>query len=319
MNLSPIILFVFNRPEHAEKTLNTLKRNVLSRESELYVFSDGPRSARDIEGTEKVRGIIDKLDGFKKITIIKKQMNLGLARSIISGVTDVISHYGKVIVVEDDLELSPYFLDYMNEALSRHEKSPRVFSIGGYSPPIETPKSYKKDSYLSYRCCTWGWATWKDRWDKVDWEVKDYNDFIKDSESIKLFNRGGEDMSQILRLQMEGEIDSWGIRWDYAHFRNNAYCFRPVRPLVNSFGNDGSGVHCASTDKYGVIINQNENFLFPDANKLEVNEEFNRRFATFYDGKKRSADSSIAEKEENAINPVLKILKRWISYTKRRL
>lgn len=308
MSLAPIVLFAFNRPEHTKRTIESLKKNPLTAESELFVFSDGPRNKKDEADVEAVRAVIDALDGFRRVMVHKKSVNCGLAGSVIAGVTDVIRQYGKAIVIEDDLQFSPHFLDYTNEALDRYENEPRIFSIGGYSPPLEMPKDYTPDSYLSYRCCTWGWATWRDRWEKVDWDVKDFDSFIKDKNKVERFNRGGDDMSHILKLQMAGKVSSWGIRWDYAHFKNDAYCFRPAYSIVGNTGNDGTGVHCAPTDKFDVPINLQTNFSFPESGQLQVDDEINKRFATFYDGRDRSGTVNAV----SITTSIAERLKRWL-------
>lgn len=288
MSIAPIVLFVFNRPEHTEKTIESLKGNPQCIQSELFIFSDGPRSKKDLVDVEAVRKIVDRVDGFKRVTVYKQLENRGLADSVIAGVSEIIRRYGKVIVIEDDLQFSPCFLEYMNQALDIYADDHRVFSIGGYSPPLEVPEHYTNDSYLSYRCCTWGWATWWDRWEMVDWQVKDFESFINDPKLVERFNRGGDDMSQILRLQMAGKISSWGIRWDYAHFKNDACCFRPIQSIVGNTGNDGSGVHCGVTDKYDIKLSKKSKFEFPEPRCLQVDEEINQRFATFYDGRQRA-------------------------------
>jgi len=292
--LAPIVLFVFNRPEHTRKTLESLRRNVLAPESELYVFCDGPRDRKDEREVEAVQSLVDSLEGFKQVHVSKRERNRGLAGSVIDGVTEVIGRHGTVIVVEDDLQFSPRFLNFMNDALARYADDPRVFSLGGYSPPLAIPKHYTEECYLSYRCCTWGWGTWRDRWDKVDWEVRDFDAFINDPEEVARFNRGGDDMSQILKLQIDNKISSWGIRWDYAHYRHNAYCFRPTYSIVGNIGNDGTGVHCAPTDKFDVAINEQSSFNLTEPDKLALNEELNNRFATFYDGRPRGAVEPVA-------------------------
>ncbi len=296
MSLAPIALFVFNRPEHTKQTVESLKQNPLAIQSELYVFADGPRDSRDEAKVNAVREYIDSLDGFGKVTINKQTANCGLAGSVIAGVSEVIRRHGKVIAVEDDLRFSPHFLDYMNDALTRYEHDTRVFSIGGYSPPLAIPGGYDEDSYLSYRCCTWGWATWEDRWQKVDWEVADFDAFIRDQKMVDRFNRGGDDMSQILKMQMAGQVSSWGIRWDYAHFKHDAYCFRPAYSIVANTGNDGTGIHCGATDKFDVPLNTKAIRTFPAPGELQLSEEINRRFATFYDGRPRDGHAPVTEK-----------------------
>ncbi len=287
MNFAPIVLFVFNRPNHTRKTIESLKKNTLSDKSDLFVFADAARNEKEIRDVEAVRSIVESIEGFRSVTLHKNHKNLGLATSVINGVSAVIEKYGRVIVVEDDLVFSPFFLQYMNESLEFYESSMKVFSIGGYSPPLEIPDEYVDDSYLSYRCCTWGWATWLNRWQKADWDMHDYEEFSKDTFQISRFNRGGDDMSQILKLQMDGKISSWGIRWDYAHYKNDAFCLRPTYSIVGNTGNDGSGVHCGATSKFDVSINMQSSFPYINSERLLIDEEINRRFATFYDGRKR--------------------------------
>lgn len=309
MTLAPIVLFVYNRPEHTKKTVESLKKNLQAENSELFVFSDGPRDQNEIANVQAVRAYVDSIEGFRNITICKHAKNNGLAPSVIAGVDSIIQRYGKAIVIEDDLLFSPYFLDYMNQALDHYVDDSRVFSIGGYSPSLQIPKNYSADSYLSYRCCTWGWATWADRWEKVDWNVKDFDAFIKNSQEIERFNRGGDDMLHILKLQMKGKVSSWGIRWDYAHYKNNAYCFRPTRSIVFNIGHDGTGVHCGATDKFNIKINEQSTFVFPKPGDLLPNEELNQRFATFYDGRQRNL--LINQPLDRASNSLRK-LARWI-------
>lgn len=292
MSLAPVVLFVFNRPGHTRRTIDSLKRNLLASSSELFVFSDGPRGPEDESDVQAARASVEHVEGFKSVTIFQQAVNRGLAESVIEGVSDVIRQFGSAIVVEDDLQFSPYFLSYMNEALARYSQDERIFSIGGYSPPLQMPEGYVEDSYLSYRCCTWGWATWRDRWEKVDWKVADFDRLCMDQNMIDRFNRGGDDMFQILRQQMAGKISSWGIRWDYAHFKNDAYCFRPTFSIVGNTGNDGTGIHCGATDKFDVSINTQPAFVFPEPGHLQPDDEISRRFASFYDGKPR--DPSVA-------------------------
>ncbi|QWD11260.1 glycosyltransferase family 2 protein [Polynucleobacter paneuropaeus] len=291
MNFAPIVLFVFNRPEHTQKTIESLAANSLADFSDLYIFCDGPRDDKDQEAVRKVKAYIKKIKGFRSVKIKAQENNIGLANSVINGVEEVIQKYGRVIVVEDDLLLAQSFLSYMNKALDIYVNNSKVFSVGGYNPPILIPKQFAFDSYLSYRCCTWGWGTWVDRWSKVDWLVKDFPEFINDNNKIKRFNRGGDDMSELLRLQILGKINSWGIRWDYAHFKNEAFCIRPTHSLACSSGNDGSGIHCGVTDKYDVELSSKSDFIYPRDQDLKVDADINDKFATFYDGRVRDKNS----------------------------
>ena len=135
--LSPVVLFVYNRPEHTKKTIEALQQNHLASESNLYIFSDGCKNENDKIRVEKVREFIQSVKGFKSVSITQREKNLGLANSVITGVSDVINKFGKVIVLEDDLVISPYFLQYMNKALDFYEKEEQVISIHGYIYPVK--------------------------------------------------------------------------------------------------------------------------------------------------------------------------------------
>ncbi|MDI6716137.1 MAG: glycosyltransferase [Actinomycetota bacterium] len=178
-NLAPVVLFVYKRLYHAQQTVKFLQKNDLAEQSELYIYSDGPKHEHDIEKVKEVRAYLKTISGFKTITVIEREKNLGLANSIITGVTEVIDKFGKVIVMEDDLLCSRNFLSFMNKALDHYKDDKRIFSVTGLNYPIKIPESYKHDVYLAYRESSWGWGTWKDRWDKTDWQVeviKSYKD-----------------------------------------------------------------------------------------------------------------------------------------------
>lgn len=247
MDLAPIAFFVYNRPEHTKKSIDSLAKNYWTKDSILYVFSDGPRNEKDSSLINKVREIIKNTDGFKKVKIIESDKNLGLANSIIGGVSEVIKRHGTVIVIEDDLIMARNFLRFTNEALQFYKDNDKVFSITGYNfPPslMNIPKDYNKDVYFSPRCSSWGWGTWEDRWVKADWELKDFDSFIKDKKQQRLYNYSGDDKTEMLIAQKTGKIDSWAIRWDYAHFKNDAFCVYPVHSFVDNIGFDRSGRHC---------------------------------------------------------------------------
>jgi len=254
MTTAPIILFTYNRPWHTRQTVEALQRNDLAAESELFIYSDGPKSAADKESVSEVREYVRSIEGFKRIKIIQRESNMGLAKSVIDGVTDVIGDYGKIIVVEDDLISSCNFLRFMNTALTMYENRQDIFSVAGYSFLDKLPEDYDAQVYMSPRASSWGWGTWVDRWNKADWDVTDYRDFVKDRKARQLFNTGGDDLSDMLMRQQRGELDSWAIRWAYAHFRNRAYCVTPVVSKIVNIGFDSSGTHCNDSNKYDVVL-----------------------------------------------------------------
>jgi len=289
-NPSPTTLFVYNRPIHTKKTVEALKANKLASKSILYIYSDYPKKKEHKEDVKKVREYIHTIKGFKEIHITERKENYGLAKSVIKGTTEVINKHGRVIVVEDDLITSPKFLTFMNNMLETYKDEKKIYSITGYNYPpklMKIPKEYKYDIYFSPRAGSWGWATWKDRWDKADWEVKDYNQFIKNKQLQKEFNKGGDDMTNMLIKQMEGKLDSWAIRWCYTLFKNNAYCIYPTKSYIDNIGMDGSGVHCGSDLKYGNInLNTLEKLNLPQDLILDQNiiknfrGVFNKSFLT---------------------------------------
>lgn len=276
MNLfAPLVLFVYNRLEHTKRTVKSLQNAAGALQSELFIFSDGSKSKNDIENVDAVRKYIKSITGFKSVSIIEREKNLGLAASVIQGVTEIFNKYEKAIVLEDDLLFSKNFLLFMNDALNEFKNVKNIFSISGYNFPINIPQDYKHEIYLSPRASSWGWATWKDRWLKADWNVSDFNSFIKNKNQINEFNNGGNDLTKMLKNQVEGKIDSWAIRWSYAHFKNNAFCVYPVKSKVQNIGTDSSGLHSITTNKFFVELDTSA-----DARKLNSNLQPDERILT---------------------------------------
>lgn len=273
--LAPIVLFVYNRPDHTKRTVESLIKNSLADKSKLYIYSDGPKNENDSQKVQNVRNYVQSIHGFEKIEIVEREKNFGLAQSVITGVTQVLDLNDKIIVLEDDIVTTPSFLAFMNQALEFYQSNKSIFSVSGYPYSIKIPESYRKDVFISYRTSSWGWGTWKDRWEKVDWEVKDFDSFVRDKNAQKLFNRAGDDLTPMLKAQMWGKIDSWAVRWSYAHFKQNAYCLLPVRPFCKNIGTDKSGTHSSSSQKFDVELNDDRgnvnltNDLIPDAEILE--------------------------------------------------
>ncbi|MBE6535698.1 MAG: glycosyltransferase family 2 protein [Ruminococcaceae bacterium] len=249
---APVVLFVYARPDHAEKTLNALAGNDLARDSDLIIFCDGPKKESAVEKNKQVIELITKeqsLGRFRSVTLNISEKNKGLAKSIITGVSEVMSKYGRCIVIEDDVVTNPYFLTYMNDCLDTFEKDKTIFSIAGFTYPLKALKNYPHDIYLSYRSCSQAWGCWIDRWETIDWEVKDFDKLKKSFKKRKQFNRGGNDLYRMLRHQMSGERDSWAIRFCYAQSKQNMYAIYPKETLTLNIGEDGSGTHCQDTGK----------------------------------------------------------------------
>jgi len=277
-SLSPIILFVYNRPEHTQKTLQALADNSFSEKSKLYLFSDGPKNDSDIKKISKVRDIVNKLSGrFFERELTFRDSNLGLANSIITGVNQVFEYHDTAIVLEDDIVTSNLFLKFMNDALRTFEFREDIKSISGYTFPINIPKHYTKQCFIAPRVSSWGWATWKKYWTKVDWELVDYEKFIKNKEQKKKFNFGGEDLTNMLISQQKGKIDSWAIRWTYFHFKTKSYCLYPTKSLVKNIGIDNSGTHIHHPTKFNVNLHSEDRKIVLDKN-IDIDDELLENF-----------------------------------------
>lgn len=250
--LAPIIVFCYNRPEHLRKTMNWLRANKHAEESPLYVFCDGPKVNATDEQLQKIaaaRAVVDELavvPAFKEVHILKRDENLGLGTSIITGVTEVINNHGKAIILEDDLEMSPLFLDYMNKCLDHYEARKSVFSISGLSRPHPErfyPKDYPYDVYVSLTHHPTGWATWADRWAQVDWDAKAY-DVMKDQpEMIAAFRRIEYPEWDDLKRVKENGKNIWSVRFGLAHFVNHAVSICPIVSYINHIGWDEEGTN----------------------------------------------------------------------------
>ncbi|MFT4031414.1 MAG: glycosyltransferase [Siphonobacter sp.] len=241
--LAPIALFCYNRPEHLQRTVESLLRCPEAAASTLYIFSDGPRREEDVPNVEAVREYVQTIRGFAALIIDSSDVNRGLAASIIRGVDQVLNRHDKIIVMEDDLLCTRDFLHFMNESLDVYRSDARVFSVSGYLYPIQIPDDYPYEVVLLARACSYGWGTWPDRWDKVDWSVSDYPAFLKNKAAQREFMRGGEDLLPMLKKQQQGKLNSWAIRWTYAHFKNQAYNLHPIASKLESIGMDGSGTN----------------------------------------------------------------------------
>jgi hypothetical protein len=269
--LAPIALFVYNRPEHARRTVESLRANELAQHSHLFVFADAAKNEFAAAAVREVRNLIRTIDGFRSVTVIERERNLGLAGSVIKGVTQLSSAFGRAIVMEDDLLTTPDFLNFMNRALERYEAETRILSVSGFNFALSIPEEYRYDAFCSYRSSSWGWGTWKDRWQAVDWDVSDYAAFRADKNRRQLFDRGGQDLSRMLDSQMAGKIDSWAIRWAYAHFTKGGTALLSTTAKVKNIGLDGSGVHsspgCARQSE--LVLDRNSEYRFPHSVEID--------------------------------------------------
>ena len=249
---APIALFVYNRPTHTRQTVEALSTNALAADSDLFIFSDAPKSASAAGGVGEVRSYLRQIEGFKSVTILERETNWGVDPSVIDGVTMLCDRFGQVVVLEDDLVTSPWFLTYVNHALDRYRDDDRVMQVSGFMFPLEGFDE-REACFIPYSTC-WGWATWKRAWDKFDVDAEGYSQLKGDPRKQRAFNLDGAyDYFHQVERYVEGKTDAWDIRWYLSVFLQNGLSLFPTKSLVNNIGFDGSGVHCVASD---LIINE---------------------------------------------------------------
>ena len=283
--LAPIILFTYNRPQHTRRMLQALENAELAAESDVFIYSDGARNAHAIEKVNKVRAIISEPWNFKNITIIEREQNLGLAQNVILGVSEIISKYGKAIVLEDDLEISKVGLRYFNNALDFYEKEERVMEISGYMYPV-THADKLPESFFFRVANSWGWATWERAWKHYNPNIEELiADFDKDK--IKNFSIDhSENFWKQVQEYKAGKINSWAIRWYLSIFNQQGLTLYPRKSMIQNIGTDGSGTHSDSDTVYQVeLANQIPKF-FPT--EIEENKEAYQAIKHFYKHRKGS-------------------------------
>ncbi|MBI5100161.1 MAG: glycosyltransferase [Nitrospirae bacterium] len=248
MNLAPIVLFVYNRPGHIQRTVEALQKNEVAMESDLFIYSDGPGNQEEEEHVSAVRDYIKTVKGFRTVRIVERERNLGLASSIVSGVTEIIGEYGKIIVMEDDLISHTKFLAYMNAALEKYEDRKEVFSITGYSHLSDIEGNLSDSTYFLKLTSSWSWATWSNKWRYFDKNVDGWEELLRDRKKKRLFNYDNSyDYLGLLQKQKQGAIDSWAICWYWSVFKVGGLTLYPRKSLVKNVGFDGSGTHCSET------------------------------------------------------------------------
>lgn len=274
MNYAPIIVFLYNRPDKAEKTLNALKNNTLATESDIHIFIDGAKNDLAKSKVKETKKVAYSVIGFKNIKIYESKKNKGLADSIISGVTEIINKYGTAIVIEDDIVTGKYFLEYMNAALEKYKDEKKVWHITGWHNP--TKKKNSTDCFFYPLMDCWSWATWKDRWQYFEKNPKKIvNSF--NAEQIKAFNVDGlvpNKWNQVLG-NLNGRNNTWAIFWYATILKNHGLCLAPSNSIAKNIGCDNTGVHSKKSENYTITTSINNKITnFP--NVFSVNEfEYN--------------------------------------------
>jgi len=256
MNLAPVVIFAYNRPLHLQKTIEALKKNSLSSDSDLFIFCDGNKNENDKNLVEQVKNFVKQITGFKSITIFEREKNFGLSKSIIDGVTKIVNIYGKVIVLEDDLISSPYYLKFINDALDLYEYDEEVISVQGYVYPVK--EGLPECFFIQGADCQ-GWATWKRGWNLFEEDGKKLLKKLQSKRLIKDFNfNNSYSYDKMLKQQIKGRISSWAIRWYASAYLENKYTLYPGKTLIYNIGFGTSGTNTQNkylSEKFNSEIN----------------------------------------------------------------
>lgn len=300
LTYAPVALFVYNRPDHARRTIEALKQNFLAEVSDLIIFSDAAKLETQAEKVCEVREYIRDIDGFKSVTIIEREMNFGLARSIIDGVTTIIKKYGCIIVLEDDMVTSPYFLTYMNEALEKYADDERVVSIHGYVYPVVQPLP---EAFFLRGADCWGWATWQRGWACFNSDGQFLLDELKRRKLIRAFDYNGTyPYSKMLEEQIKGTNESWAVRWYASAFLAGKLTLYPGRSLVHNIGNDDSGTHCGESADFDANLSSTQISL--NNINSEPSQEGRQAFEDFFRQEKMGLLGRLAHKSRALIRLV---------------
>ena len=274
----PVILITYNRPSQTEKVLDSLKRHNVKK---LFIFSDGPKSENDLNHIYETRLLFQKID-WTDPAIIENDKNLGLANSIVNAVNYVFQKFDKVILLEDDCVPQKYFFDFIETCLDKYCDNENIFGVSGYTVPISNSilNNYPYDLYFYPRIGSWGWATWKSRWQYFEYDLsKAYQKSV--GEGIDL-EQGGNDIPRMIQKIKDGELkDVWTLNWVLTVYLNRGYYIYPTLSHIENIGLDGSGVHCNKTNRFKPNIADSKPFRFPD--DILFNEQIYRNFRKYYD------------------------------------
>lgn len=292
-NLAPIVLFVYNRPWHTEQTISALKTNELAEQSELIIYSDAAKNRETLPQVQAVREYLKTITGFKSVIVIERKKNLGLAKSIITGVTEVINQHGKIIVLEDDIVTSPAFLVFMNKALEFYKDKSKVWHVSGWNYPIDTDGLGDTFFWQVMNC--WGWATWADRWSHFEKNPERLEKEWKKEQKQHFDLDGSGVFWQQVIGNIENKINTWAIFWYSTIYENKGICLNPARTYVTNIGHDGSGVNCANSSvQKNTILNTTKESFFEK--RIVESSLAIERIKIFYKEEKKSITVRIVNK-----------------------
>jgi len=278
INLAPVILFTYLKIDPLRKTVQSLSDNFLATDTNLIIFSDGPKNINEVDRINEIRTYLKSIEGFNSVIIHEFSYNLGLSNSIIQNVTEVFKSYPSAIILEDDIITSKNFLSFMNQALNFYQNDSKILSISGYSPSIKGLET--NEVYFTQRSSSWGWACWADRWSSIDWGCSQYEDFKYNRKLKKQFNRMGSDMSYMLKKQMQGYLDSWAIRFCFHQFNNNLFSVVPAISKTSNIGfNDINATNTINQfNRFKTILDNSNNEIYNFKSNITLEYKIIKKF-----------------------------------------
>lgn len=277
-SLAPISITVYDRLNHLKQTIVTLQQNTLAKQSDVFIFSDGPKKG-DEKKVDNVRKYLDTVNGFKNVYIIK-QKNNNLLENLSQARMVPLNKYGKIIRMEDDIVTAPGFLNFINEGLNYYQVFDNIFSISGYCPDIKFPNNYNKDIYFLPRFNAWGFGMWKKQYQKI--KAINKEEYYKYRASRKMndyIHKVGLNVFPLFEAEVRGIFNAQDVRATYYQFLHDVYTVYPVKSLVQNIGNDGTGMHCSASDKYNIDLWDRMKFNF--SNEIALNKEITKSFYRF--------------------------------------
>lgn len=280
MEISPVVLFVYNRLEHTKKVIDALSKNRDAEITNLIVYSDGSKGYHDNNVVNEIRTYLKSISQFKSVSLNFREKNFGLFQNIKLGLTDVFNNYNSVIVLEDDLVPSLNFLSYMNSGLNFYKEKKNIGAISAFQFPIIEEIKIEEDIYLHPRFSCWGWATWKDRWDSWEWHLPERKTFLKKREPLKSLHAVSNDLPELILDKIDRLNSSWSVYVCYEFVRKNLLCVYPTISKIQNIGFDGSGIHSLRDNSFSVNLDSGNKFVFKFTN--EINKSFERAHYQYF-------------------------------------
>ena len=314
--LAPIILFVYRRLDHAMEVIDALRANPEAADSRLLVFSDGGKDEQSWEEVRQVREYLHSVDGFAQVEIVEREENWGIERSEIEGIGSVVGKYGKVIVLEDDIVVSKFFLRFVNDALDRYASCKNVCSVTGYSFIPAGEHGSLPEYAFTQLTSAWGWGTWKDRWDRFagQLERRDFQALLSRA-NRRRFDHGYSYTGMMASQYRRGHV-TWDILWYWTAFRNGWVTLFPTRTMVNNIGMDGSGEHYTDVSGSNRIesLDEKRSLLLPD----EIRERPEVRQRITQQLERIAAPGSKAARRKAELRTWLLLLYGWVKSSAKR-